>query len=296
MSFSYEVKNEIARIECKDCCQKAESYGLLLFGRFFTPNSISIMTEHGEVARKYADAADSITGVMPAVNSSRSGKFSVNISDKEQKRKILSEYGHEGREIGLRINRANLADECCVAAFIRGVFLACGTVTSPEKEYHLEFSVSFRNLSADLAKLFDEFDELTPKTSLRGGAYMVYFKDSSMIEDVLALIGATNSSLELMSVKIYKDIRNNVNRKVNFENANIDRSVNASRRQISALARIEGTSGIGALPEDLRELASLRLENPEMSLSELGQALSEPLTRSAVNHRLNKIMRIADKL
>ncbi|MDR1630902.1 MAG: DNA-binding protein WhiA [Oscillospiraceae bacterium] len=299
MSFSSDVKNEIANIEqteLAECCQKAEEYGLLLFGRSFAPSSISILTENAVVAQKYIAAVVRVTGKEPVYLCSKSGKHTVSVRDAQQKKSLLAEFGHDGREVGLRINYANFADDCCRAAFIRGVFLACGTVTSPEKEYHLEFSVPYINLSRDLVKIFDAFLDLAPKISERGGVQIVYFKDSSMIEDVLTLMGAGGASMELMNVKIYKEIRNNVNRKVNFESANIDRAVRAAYVQIQAIKKIEKRRGLQALPGELRELALLRLENPEMSLSELGRALREPASRSAVNHRLMKLIRMAEKL
>lgn len=299
MSFSSDVKSEIAKMageEITECCQMAEDYGLLLFGRSFAPSSVSILTEQEIVAQKYAAAVLRVTASEPVLLRSKSGKYTVSVHEPSQRRTLLAAFGHDGKELGLRVNYANFADDCCRAAFIRGVFLACGTVTSPEKEYHLEFSVPYKNLSRDLAKVFDAFETLVPKISERGGVQIVYFKDSSMIEDVLTLMGAGIASMELMNIKIYKEIRNNVNRKVNFENANIDRAVRAAYAQIEAIKKIETRRGLQNLPDELRELALLRLENPEMSLSELGKGLSEPASRSSVNHRLMKLMRMAEKI
>lgn len=296
MSFSSDVKKEIIEIEMNECCLKAERYGLLLFGRSFAPSSISIMTELEFVADKYAEAVYEISSKKAHCLKSKSGKHTVSVRDKEQRHRLLEEFGHEGREVGLRINYGNFAEDCCLSAFIRGVFLACGTVTSPEREYHLEFAVPYRNLSRDLVKVFDDFEKIRPRISSRNSQNIVYLKDSSMIEDVLALMGAGISSMKLMNVKIYKEIRNNVNRKVNFENANMDRSLRAAYKQIEAIKKLKKSQCLNSLPEEIQELAELRLHNPEMSLSELGESLKSPLSRSAVNHRFMKIQRIAENL
>lgn len=168
-------------------------------------------------------------------------------------------------------------------------------MTNPEVDYHLEFSVPFLNLSRDLVTLLRELG-LSAKQARRAGGYVVYFKESESIEDCLTLMGATSAALELMGVKMVKDIRNNINRVTNCESANIDKTVAAAAVQSEALRKIERTVGLDALPEELREIAYLRLENPELSLRELGEALDRPLTRSGVNHRLRRILEFAEKL
>ena len=134
---------------------------------------------------------------------------------------------------------------------------------------------------------------MTPKVITRSSNYVIYFKDSEAIEDILTVMGAVNSCLELMGVKMYKDVRNNVNRKLNFESANLDKTVYAAAKQVEAILHIKNTVGFSYLTEELREVAELRLENPEMSLRELGGSLREPISRSGVNHRLNKLCSIA---
>ena len=204
-------------------------------------------------------------------------------------------FGHSPNELSLRINRANLSDDCCFGAFIRGAFFSCGTVTSPEKNYHLEFVVPHLKLSLDMIKLLDEV-KLNPKHIVRNGNHIVYFKDSESIEDLLTLMGATNASLELMGIKMQKNMINSVNRKVNFEVANLSRTVEASIQQINAINLIDNNVGLGHLPAALRDVAFLRRDNPEISLKELGELVSPSISRSGVNHRLKRIVEIAEEL
>lgn len=271
---------------------RAQTYGLLLFSRAFSFSDISMQTDMERVAQLYRDSMLQETGVQAQLSQSASGKFKVCVRTAAQREQVMAAFGHAKGELALRLNRANLAGDCCMAALLRGAFLACGTMTDPEKDYHLEFVVPYRYISGDLAKLLDELS-LAPKRLVRKGSHIIYCKDSERIEETLTLIGAPNAALSLMGVKMYKDMRNNINRKTNFETANISRTANAAAEQVFAIETIRARFGLESLPEELREIALLRLENPEMSLRELGEALSEPLSRSGVNHRLRRLVAIA---
>lgn len=295
MSFSSDVKHELAEIrDERACCRTAEAYGLAEFGHAFSAHSVSLQTENETVARLYADFLGEAVRVPLSVTEGK-GLYTAAAADQNSRIRILQSFGHAPTDVGVRLNRANLECDQCPAAFIRGAFLSCGTVTNPESDYHLEFSVPFLNLSRDLVTLLRE-SGLLAKQARRAGGYVVYFKGSESIEDCLTLMGATSAALELMGVKMIKDIRNNANRVTNCESANIDKTVAAAAVQSEAVRKIERTLGLDALPEDLREIARLRLENPELSLRELGEALERPLTRSGVNHRLRRILEFADKL
>ena len=197
-----------------------------------------------------------------------------------------------------RINWSNFTDDCCKIAFLKCAFLTCGTVNDPNKNYHLEFVVPYMNLSKDLNLFISDYPDLSviPKSITRNSNYVIYFKDSESIEDLLTVMGAFNSSLEIMGVKMYKDVRNNVNRKLNFENANLDKTISAASKQTNAILHIKDTVGLSYLSDDLRELAELRIENPDMSLRELGNNLTNPISRSGVNHRLQKLCEIAAEI
>lgn len=293
MSFCSDVKDEICMIENENpCCDKSEAYGLVLFARAFSPSKVSFVTENEASAEKYVSLISKVCGVELKINHSKSGKITVNAETAEARQKIRSTFGHEKKELSLRLNRANIENECCQMAFLRGVFLACGAVTDPEKDYHGEFTVQRMNLCGDLEAFLSEV-LFEPKITQRKGYNVLYTKESESVEDLLTFIGATNGSLNVMSVKMLKDVRNNVNRKLNFETANISRTVAASVQQVEAIAEIRRKRGIESLPEDLQELAILREENPEMSLRELGENLSVPISRSGVNHRLERIMAFA---
>ena len=295
MSFSSDVKKELCAIECEnECCQRAEAYGLLYFARSFSPHDISIMTDYDFVAQRYKNAIRYIISEEPEEVISKSGKITVSVPDADNRIDILNEFGYTGNENTMRILTTNIENECCFGAFLRGVFLACGIITDPKKEYHLEFDVAFKSKSRDLSDMFENFT-VKPKQSDRNGVNLVYFKDSYHIEDVLTVMGAHQSVLELIGEKILKDVRNNVNRKVNCDRANIKKTCSASAEQIKAINKLMSAEKMDELPSELKELAELRLDNPEMSLSELGENLSTPISRSGVNHRLKKLIEIAKK-
>lgn len=301
MSFSSDTKNELCKIVPQQCCRKAECYGLLLFGRNFTENSIGLITENRGVARRAAlFCAETAGAVMDvAENAVRrreaSSEFAVETVSSLEARRLFDFFGHSGRDINLRLNLSNVENDCCRAAFLRGAFLSCGTITDPRKEYHLEFVVSHMNLAKDLAGFLRDVEELDLEPHLinRKGAFVVYLKGGDHVADLLAFLGAGNAAMELMQIKMLKEVRNNVNRRTNFETANIDKTATAAAEQRIAIERIAKSDGLSSLPVELRELAALRYRNPELSLRELGQGLSHPLSRSGVYHRLQRIVAIA---
>lgn len=296
MSFSADVKNEILSTEIdNECCLHAFAYGMMLFSRAFSYYDMYLMTEHCGVAEKYAELMEKVCGVKSNFIKSDAGKYKVEITSKEDRLKVLKTFGYDKKSGASRINWSNFSDECCKNAFLKGAFLTCGTVNDPNKNYHLEFVVPYLNLSRDLKLFIDDYEDLNiiPKSISRNSNYVIYFKDSESIEDVLTVMGAFNSSLEIMGVKMYKDVRNNVNRKLNFESANLDKTIDAASKQIDAILHIKNTVGLSYLSDDLREIAELRIDNPDMSLRELGDNLTNPISRSGVNHRLKRICEIA---
>ena len=306
MSFASKLKTELCKaVPQNPCCHKAECYGLLLFGRSFSKSTVTLTTGNGAVAHRAAQLTAEVTGAIVDISASvsrrksRQNAFTVSVSGTDQRAAMLSCFGHTGSEINLRINYANLENDCCISAFLRGVFLSCGTVTDPQKDYHLEFVVPFMNLAKDLSTLISELYELNLQPGLlkRRGSYIVYLKGSERVADLMTFMGAGNTAMELMQAKMLKEVRNNVNRKTNFETANIDKTAQAAAAQVIAIEKILSSSGgISALPEELQELAMLRYRNPEMSLRELGKTLSEPLSRSGINHRLQRIMDISNDI
>lgn len=317
MSFAADVKNELiekselarAMGGLKPCCIHAEMYGIFLFCRDFSKNAICIKTENERVAALFADYAGNVTGASYRPVRTNSGKYRIDIKKAEERTAILEHFGHTGAEVNRRMYRSNIEDECCISAILRGAFLSCGTITDPQKDYHLEFVMAHKVLCDDLLKLITEIHlpdeegnvdytrhEFDPKYILRKGVHVVYFKDSETIENLLTFMGAPDAALEVMGMRMYKDMRNRVNRKINFENANAGRAFDAAYRQRDAILFIEKEKGLGFLPDDLRELAILRMENEDYTLGDLADNVKEPISKSGVNHRLSKILEIAEGL
>ena len=183
-----------------------------------------------------------------------------------------------------------------IAAFIAGIFLSCGSVNNPEKKYHMEFVMPDIRLCNDFGLLLIENYDILAKQTERKNSQIVYIKESENIIDLLTIMGATNSSLELMNVKIMKDLRNKINRAVNCDNANIEKTLKAAEKQLNDIELIDETVGLESLPETLSEIARLRYENPDISLKDLGQMIKPPISRSGVNHRLVRLAEVADKI
>ena len=302
MSFSADVKRELCGVSTSEKSELyAELYGMLLFCNRFSSREIVYKTENKYSALRFEDLLTELftpiiekkSDLAPKVKDT--GLYKVSIMIPDECRRIFEYYGHTTKDIKLRINRANLGAESLYAPFLRGVFLSCGSVSDPAKSYHAEFSAPFKNLSADLCKILTEVTEcvFTPKTVARNGSYIVYFKGSEQICDLLAYIGAPIRAMELMGTKAVKQVRNNINRRINSEVANITKVVSASVKQLEAINMIKNTVGLEALPDDLKEIALLRLENPEMSLRALGESLSTPISRSGANHRMQRLLEFA---
>ena len=302
MSFSSEVKKELCRTESFDReVLRAELYGMLLFGKTFRDNQIVFTTESSHAARRITMLLENLfmpiiekqTALRPKSDDAK--LYRISLLDSGECRRVFESFGHVRGEVTLRVNRANVSSDEQAAAFVRGVFLSCGSASDPMKSYHAEFCVPHKNLAADLSKILREVTEcsFTPKTVLRGGNYVVYFKGSEQICDLLTYIGAPLQAMEIMGTKAVKQVRNNINRSVNGEVANIRKVASAATMQLEAINKIKRTRGLESLPDDLREIAFLRLENPEMSLRDLGANLSTPISRSGANHRMQRLMEYA---
>ena len=268
---------------------------MVFFGRSFGSDDISIMTDYDFVAKRYVEAIKTLINVKPTVSYTQSGKKFITLDKKEDRMALLNELGYSGAETSYRIIKNNIERECCLGAFVRGAFLSCGIITDPKREYHIEFGVSYKNKASDFCDLFDGFSAV-PKKSVRNGMNIVYFKDSSHIEDILTLMDAQSAVMELIEEKIYKDVRNNVNRKVNCDSANIKKTCKAAAIQLEAIKKLKRSGKFEELTPEQKELAQLRLENPEMAFSELSANLKKPISRSGINHRFKKIIEAAQKI
>ncbi|MEE1065729.1 MAG: DNA-binding protein WhiA [Acutalibacteraceae bacterium] len=295
MSFTADVKTELSEIELlTDVQKKAYAYGFLIFGKSFNQRSVSCASDYRCVIESFCNVITELTGILPVVSELKSGKTVLKIASAADRKNLISFFDHSLNEIALRINHGNIEDDECYCAFLRGAFMSCGSLSDPQKGYHLEFVVQHNKLSGDLLKILTNFN-LSAKYILRKYSHVIYIKGSENIEDLLTMMGAPNSSLQLMGIKVQKDVRNKINRKMNFEAANMSRAIEAGLAQVEAIEIIERKQGLDSLTDELKELAILRKENPDMSLKELGAALSVPISRSGVNHRLAKLVSIADK-
>ena len=305
MSFSKDTKKELCTAPIDgDDQMRAVTYGMALFSKSFSASRIALTTECHDAAAFYSECISSFTSAIVDTNVTLTRKggdgrmYNINIPDTGDCERIFELFGHSRNALNLRVNRSNIDEEDCLAPFLRGAFLVCGNVTDPEKDYHLEFSVTHMKLAADLSRVISETGLVKgePGSVRRKGSYIVYIKESDTIADMLTYMGAPMSALEIMQRRIYKSVRNKVNRQINSETANSNKTALASAKQVAAIRKIEKLRGLEYLSDDLRELAALRLENPEYNLRELGEALSSPISRSGVNHRLMRIIEIANGL
>lgn len=298
MSFSADVKNELTTIISSACCDKAEAFGMLLYGRAFGLSEISLMTEFKSVAERYSTSIRDLTGVTPVTTRSGAGKYKVTIPTKEDRQKILSYFGYTGKELSLRVNLSNLEqsnNDCCSRAFLRGAFLVCGSVTDPEKDYHIELSVTKAKLCDDLLQIIDDIG-LKAKKIIRNNSYVIYSKDAESVEDFIGTMGANNAFLTVMQTRAMKNIKNQINRRSNFESANMSRSIEAGLKQVNLIEEILKKISLNDMTKDLAALCKLRLDNPELSLDEIGKMMVPELSRSAVSRRFKKLEKIAEEI
>lgn len=296
MGFAAQVKDELCRQETAGEGRRlALCYGLLLFGKAFSAEEMLFQGD-GEVCALLNGLLGELFGIVPETRRQAQGGKGVTLCRVagEEAGRVFARFGHRAEEVSLRIH-LEPEETGELLAFLRGAYLACGSMINPERAYHLAFTVPYHNLAGDLETLLKRAG-FPAKRTTRKGMQAVYSKESEAIEDFLTALGATGSSLALMRIKVYKDVRNNANRRTNFETANIDKTVNAAVAQLRDIEYIFACRGEDYLPEPLRQVAAARLENPEMSLRELGEILPEKATRSAVNHRLTKISRMAEEL
>ena len=296
MSFSANVKSELCRPEVeKGCCALAEAMGALLYANTFSADGIRIVTESRDLGLRLPRLFRKGLGVsfdlLPEEGGS--GKLTYTITDREKIRQVFSACGFSAEtSVSLHVNFALLEKDCCRRAFLRGAFLAGGSVTDPEKRYHLELSTTHWKVSRETGTLLLEM-ELPAKETERKGSSVLYYKQSEAIEDFLTVIGAPVSAMAVMEAKIEKDWRNEANRKTNCDSANVDKAVAAAQEQLAAIRKLEERTVLETLPEKLRQTAALRREHPETTLSELAELHEPPISKSAVNHRMRKLLTLA---
>lgn len=295
MSFASEVREELCRIlPERRCCRAAECYGILLYCNTFSKSEIRIITENRNFAELLPRLFRKTFGLdfdqFPSLE--QPGKLSFVIDDPEKISHIFSVYGLEPDSLSLHVNFGVLEEECCRQSFIRGAFLAGGSVTDPDKRYHLELVTSHFKVGDETEKLLMEMD-FAPKETRRGGSRVLYFKQSDMIVDFLANMGATVNALKIIEAKVEKGLRNEVNRRCNCDTANLGKAVDAAQQQLLAIRSLRETGQFDHLPEKLRQAAELREANPEATLSELAGMVDPPISKPAMSHRMKKLMELS---
>ncbi len=335
MSFSSEVKGELARLENKKkCCMLAEIAGFLRVsssirlaggGRF----GLVVTTENAAIARHFKtliqdyfrNNAELAVGdsQMPGNRNRKSrNRYYLNISPDEKSMQMLRETGmmliREGDDyFSDGIYQPVIKSKCCRKAYLRGMFLSCGTISDPRKGYHLEFVLDKEQTANDLRKLIGSFVDLSANMTRRGDSYIVYVKKAQYISDILGIMGADNAVLEFENIRISKSLHGDVQRMINCDNANVDRTLSAAEEQTGWLRTIAEnetgreadpdeladpgsrfwTDGLRQLPSHLKEVAFLRLYKPEANLSDIGESLTPALGKAAVSKRFARIKAIA---
>lgn len=312
MSFSKEVKEELSKQKSNARhCQIAEIAAIISFCGCISINSqdqyfIKIHTENLTVARKYyilIKETFHISGevtVKRNVSINKGKAYTIIIKNSQvaltilQATKIMDSQGEIKENLSVS-NNIIIQNTCCKRAFIRGAFLACGSLSNPAKTYHYEIVTDVLNKARQMRNIINFFD-IDAKIVMRKRYYVVYVKEGSQIVDLLNIMEAHVALMELENVRILKEMRNSINRQVNCETANINKTVTAASNQIDDIIYIRDKIGLGELSEGLESIARLRIEQPEASLKELGSMLSPPIGKSGVNHRLRKLSSIADNL
>lgn len=296
MSFSSEAKAELcqARVD-KKCCAIAECYGALLYCNTFSPREIRLITASDGFAsrlpRLFKKAFSISFDTVPPEGGG--GKKSFSITDREKLNQIFSAFGADpDSTLSHHINFGVIEEDCCRTSFVRGAFLAGGSVTDPEKRYHLELATPHHSVSREAFSVLLDMG-FTPKETQRSGNSLLYFKKADAIADFFTTIGAPVTAMNIMTAKVDKEMRNTITRQINCDSANTDKTVAAAQEQMEAIRRIAKTYGLDALPEPLKDAALLRITNPEASLADLAQLSYPPVTKSCLSHRLKKIISLA---
>ena len=296
MSFSGNAKGEICRaLPQKKCCAVAFCFGILLYCNTFTAEKIKIVTECREFAAVLPKMFKRAFGVeFDQVAGEEGGKRTFILESGEKLAGILATYGFDPRQpLSMHVNLSVLEEDCCRNSFLRGAFLAGGSVTDPEKGYHLEMSTTHHSVSRESNALAQEALGFYPKIAQRGGGSVLYLKQSDQIADFLTLLGAPVAAMGIMEARLEKELKNRVNRRCNCDDANTSKVVEAAQEQLSAIRVLQDRAQLKHLPEKLQQAAKAREENPEASLTELAAMMEPPITKPAMNHRLKKLVQLA---
>lgn len=296
ISFSGAAKAEVCRaLPQKNCCAMAQCFGILLFCSSFGYDGIRIVTESREFAYVLPKLFFGAFGVefdsFPSLASP--GKLIFQIYERDKIHRIMDAVGFDEQTLALHVNLPVVEEDCCKAAFLRGAFLAGGSVTDPEKGYHMELTTTHQSVARETYILMEEVLGFAPKTAKRGGGQVLYLKQSDLICDFLAFLGAPVAAMGIMEAKLEKELNNKVNRRVNCDDANTSKVVEAAQEQIAAIRILKDAGLMEHLPQKLLQAAMAREAHPSSSLTELAAMMEPPITKPAMNHRLKKLVEMA---
>lgn len=297
LSFSAAAKTEVCRVyPTKHCCALAQCFGILLFCNSFTAEGIKIITESREFAhilpKLFKKAFDLNFDFFPSLEAP--GKLVFQITDADKIAQIMDCFGFSVQDtLSLHINLPVVEEDCCKMAFLRGAFLAGGSVTDPEKGYHLELTTTHFSVSRECNVLMREILGFYPKSASRGAAQVLYMKQSDQIADFLTYLGAPVASMGILEARLEKELNNKVNRRCNCDDANTSKVVEAAQEQLSAIRKLREWNLLENLPAKLKQAAAARENNPSASLSELAAMMDPPITKPAMNNRMKKLVQMA---
>ena len=297
VSFSSAAKAEVCKyLPSKRCCALAECFGILLYCNSFQHDGIKIITESREFAyilpKLFKKAFDLSFDSFPSLASP--GKLVFQIWETEKIECIMEAFGFSREDtLSLHVNYPIVEEECCKGAFLRGAFLAGGSVTDPEKGYHMEISTTHQSVARETNLLIREAMTFLPKMAKRGGGQVLYVKQSEQISDFLTFLGAPVAAMGIMETRLEKELNNKVNRRCNCDDANTSKVVEAAQEQLVAIRILKEAGLFDKLPPKLMQAAVAREDHPESSLTELASMMEPPITKPAMNHRLKKLVQMA---
>jgi len=296
VSFSGTAKGEICRVfPQKHCCAVSECFGILLFCNSFGTDGIRIITESREFAQRLPKLFKKAFALaFDQIPEDDAGKQVFQITDTDKIRLIMHAYGFDIlNTLALHVNLPVVEEDCCRSAFLRGAFLAGGSVTDPAKGYHLELTTTHQSVARESMALVQEIVGFAPKSARRGGTQVLYLKQSEQISDFLTFLGAPISAMGIMEARLEKELNNKVNRRCNCDDANLSKVVDAAQEQLAAIRALRDSGILENLPDKLQKAALAREAHPESSLTELAALMEPPISKPAMSHRLKKLSEIA---
>ena len=282
MSFSSDIKTELLKVKAQSCCAFSELYGLFLFSKTFTNSDIFFSSDREDIAKKAKDLIKSVYNITPTLVIS-GGRYSLSLDIINVGQIYLDVISQE------YITDAFQCDNC-FSAFVRGAFLVSGTATDPKKDFHIELKTTKETVAISLGSIFSSLG-FNVHTSKRNNYHLIYAKGSESVSDIITLMGAQKKSLEVIDCAMEREMRNKVNRIKNCETANIDKTIEAVIKQTTAIKKLKKSGKLSMLSDELKTVAQLRIQNPEMSLSELSKLCG--ISRSGLNHRFQKLIELS---